>query len=161
MAHDCKRNGTTTLFAALDTASGAVIGQCQPQPQHRHDEFLAFLKLLDKKIPKSKDLHLVVDNYVTHKHAKVRAWLEKHPRIRLHSTPASASWLNLAERFFRDITEERIRRGVFRSIAELEQAICEYLEHRNENPKPYAWITSAESILKKIDKAKDSLNAEH
>ena len=159
MTHDYKRHGTTTLFAALDVKTGTVIGQCQPR--HRHDEFLKFLKKLDRQTDKTMALHLIVDNYATHKHAKVKDWLAQHPRFHLHFTPTSASWLNLVERFFRDITEERIRRGVFHSGDDLKAAIQDYLDHRNNNPKPYQWTAKPETILGKIDKAKDMLRTLH
>jgi transposase len=159
LTHDYKRHGTTTLFAALDVASGKVIGQCLPR--HRNDEFLRFLKHLDKVTPKELDLHLIVDNYATHKHPNVRAWLEKHPRIHMHFTPTSASWLNLVERFFRDLTEDQIRRGVFKSVSELQQSITAYLEQRNANPRPYRWTAKASDILAKVERAKDLLKAVH
>lgn len=159
MTHDYKRHGTTTLFAALDVASGHVIGQCMPR--HRSDEFLKFLKHLYRHTDPTLDLHLIVDNYATHKHPQVRDWLARHPRVYLHFTPTSASWLNLVERFFRDLTEEQIRRGVFRSVRELEEAIQHYLEQRNSAPKPYRWTATSSSILEKVARAKDSLRAEH
>lgn len=159
MTHDYKRHGTTTLFAALDVKTGTVIGQCQPR--HRHDEFLKFLKKLDRQTDKTLALHLIVDNYATHKHAKVKDWLAQHPRFHLHFTPTSASWLNLVERFFRDITVERIRRGVFHSVDDLKAAIQDYLDQRNTNPKPYYWTAKPEAILAKIDKAKDMLRTLH
>jgi len=159
MTHDYKRNGTTTLFAALDVQTGTVIGECLPK--HRHDEFLKFLRKLDRLTDKALALHLIVDNYATHKHPDVKDWLVKHPRFHLHFTPTSASWVNLVERFFRDITEERIRRGVFRSVAELEAAIQEYLDHRNAHPKPYHWTAKTEAILNKVAKAKEMLGTLH
>jgi transposase len=159
MTHDYKRHGTTTLFAALDVATGKVMGQCLPR--HRNGEFLRFLKHLNGRTDPALELHLIVDNYATHKHPKVKAWLAKHPRFHLHFTPTSASWLNLIERFFRDLTEEQIRRGVFRSVAELERAITQYLEHRNANPKPYRWTATSERILEKVSKANDSLKTVH
>ena len=159
MTHDYKRHGTTTLFAALDVKTGMVIGQCQPR--HRHDEFLKFLKKLDRLTDKLLAVHLIVDNYATHKHPKVNKWLAQHPRFHLHFTPTSASWVNLVERFFRDITVERIRRGVFHSVDDLKAAIHEYLDHRNNNPKPYHWTAKPEAILAKIDKAKDLLRTLH
>ena len=155
MTHDYKRHGTTILFAALNVHQGTVIGECLPR--HRNDEFLKFLKKLDKTVAKDLDVHLIVDNYATHKHPNVQDWLAKHQRFHLHFTPTSASWLNLVERFFRDITEERIRRGVFRSVGELEAAIKEYLEHRNANPKPYQWTAKPNTILAKVAKAKEML----
>ena len=134
MTHDYKRHGTTTLFAALDVATGKVIGQCMKR--HRHQEWLKFLRPIDRKTQKKLDLHLIADNYATHKHAKVKAWLKRHPRFHMHFTPTSASWLNQVERFFGLITEDRIRRGVFKSVAELETAIQQYLDHHNADPKP-------------------------
>lgn len=159
MTHDYKRHGTTTLFAALNVASGEVIGQCLPR--HRHDEFLRFLKHLDRVTPEDLELHLIVDNYATHKHPNVRAWLEQHPRVQLHFTPTSASWLNLVERFFRDLTEDQIRRGVFKSVSDLQASITQYLQHRNQKPKPYRWTAKASDILEKVQRANDSLRAEH
>lgn len=159
MTHDYKRHGTTTLFAALNVHEGTVIGECLPK--HRNDEFLMFLKLLDRRTDKSLAVHLIVDNYATHKHPKVKAWLDKHPRFQMHFTPTSASWVNLVERFFRDITEERIRRGVFRSVDELKQAIMQYLEFRNTHPKPYQWTATPDAILAKVAKAKAMLGTLH
>ncbi len=159
MTHDYKRNGTTTLFAALNIQTGTVMGQCQPR--HRHDEFLKFLKKLHQETDRRLDLHLIVDNYATHKHPNVKEWLAKHPRFHLHFTPTSASWVNLVERFFRDITEERIRRGVFHSVADLKAAISDYLDHRNANPKPYHWTAKPEAILAKVAKAKEMLGTLH
>ncbi|HUL13813.1 MAG TPA: IS630 family transposase [Methylococcaceae bacterium] len=159
MTHDYKRCGTTTLFAALNVQQGTVIGQCQAR--HRHDEFLKFLKKLHRETDKRLDVHLIVDNYATHKHPNVKDWLAKHPRFHMHFTPTSASWVNLVERFFRDITEERIRRGVFRSVDELKVAIQEYLDHRNANPKPYHWTAKPEAVLAKVAKAKEMLGTLH
>ncbi len=159
MTHDYKRHGTTTLFAALDVHAGTVMGECLPK--HRNDEFLKFLKRLDRHTDKTLAVHLIVDNYATHKHPNVKTWLAKHPRFHLHFTPTSASWLNLVECFFRDITEERIRRGVFHSVADLEQAIMEYLDHRNAHPKPYHWTATPDAILNKVAKAKDTLGTLH
>ncbi len=159
MTHDYKRHGTTTLFAALNVHEGTVIGECLPR--HRNDEFLSFLKRLDRETEKALDVHLIVDNYATHKHPNVKAWLANHPRFHIHFTPTSASWVNLVERFFRDITEERIRRGVFRSVRELKEAIIEYLAHRNANPKPYKWTATPEAILAKVAKAKEKLGTLH
>jgi transposase len=159
MTHDYKRNGTTTLFAALNVQDGTVIGECLPR--HRNGEFLKFLKKLDRQTDKRLAVHLIVDNYATHKHPNVKEWLAKHPRFHLHFTPTSASWVNLVERFFRDITEERIRRGVFRSVGDLKAAIQEYLDHRNANPKPYQWTAKPEAILAKVAKAKEMLGTLH
>jgi transposase len=126
MTHDYKRNGTTTLFAALDVLSGSVIGECLPR--HRHEEFLKFLRIIDREVPKRLQIHLILDNYRTHKHADVNAWLAKHPRFHLHFTPTSSSWLNLVERFFGKLTEKAIRRGVFHSVPDLIAAIGDYLD---------------------------------
>ncbi len=156
MTHDYKRNGTTTLFAALNTLDGTVISTCMPR--HRHQEWLRFLKLIDKETPKDKDLHLIVDNYATHKAPAVKDWLAKHPRFHIHFTPTSASWLNMVERFFRDLTTKRLRRGVFRSVPDLIAAIEEHREHHNENPKPYIWTKSANDILEKVKRARQILN---
>lgn len=154
--HDYKRHGTSTLFAALDVATGAVIGECKSR--HRHQEFLAFLKTVEKEVPKGFDLHLIVDNYATHKHEKVRNWLKRNPRVTLHFIPTSSSWLNLVERFFGLITEKQIRRGVFSSVAALEQAIHEFIERHNANKKPFVWTKSAAEILKKVGRARDALS---
>jgi transposase len=159
LTHDDKRHGTTTLFAALNVHEGTVIGECLPK--HRHDEFLRFLRKLDRQTDKTLAVHVIVDNYATHKHANVKDWLERHPRFHLHFTPTSASWVNLVERFFRDITEERIRRGVFRSVDDLETAIMDYLEHHNADPKPYQWTAKPEAILAKVAKAKEMLGTLH
>jgi transposase len=155
MTHDYKRNGTTTLFTALNTLDGTVIGTCMPQ--HRHQEWIKFLRLIDRETPKDKDIHLIADNYATHKHPEVQAWLERHPRFTVHFTPTSASWLNMVERFFRDLTENRLRRGVFRSVGDLITAIDEYLVHHNQDPKPYIWTKSASDILEKVTRAQQAL----
>jgi transposase len=157
LTHDYKRHGTTTLFAALDVKSGLVIGECQPR--HRAKEFIRFLRRIDRCVRRCLDVHLVLDNYGTHKTPEVKAWLAKHPRFKLHFTPTSASWLNLVERFFAEITTKRIRRGIFRSVAELEQAIHDYLDRHNCDPKPFVWLKSAEIILEKERRALDRLEA--
>jgi transposase len=157
MTHDYKRNGTTTLFAALNVLDGQVIAQCQPR--HRHIEWLKFLKQIDNETPQDKTLHLICDNYATHKHPKVQAWLEKHKRFTMHFTPTSASWLNMVERFFRDISEKRLRRGVFTSVQELIGAIDDYVEHHNTNPKPFIWTKSARDILQKVIRANSRLSS--
>jgi len=157
MTHDYKRNGTTTLFAALNILDGQVIGQCQPH--HTHAEWLKFLKKIDRETPKDKTLHLIADNYATHKHPAVQEWLVKHPRFVMHFTPTSASWLNMVERFFRDITTERIRRGVFTSVPELTAAIDEYIAHHNTKPKPFIWTKSARDILQKVIRANARLSS--
>jgi transposase len=154
MTHDYKRNGTTTLFAALDVATGRVIGQCMKR--HRHQEWLKFLRAIDRATPKALDLHLIADNYATHK-----AWLAEHPRFHMHFTPTSASWLNQVERFFGLLTEERIRRGVFKSVGELEAAIQGYLEHHNADPKPFLWTKSAANILEKVARGRQTLESVH
>lgn len=157
MTHDYKRHGTTTLFAALNVLDGQVIAQCQQR--HRHVEWLKFLKKIDRETPKGKKLHLIADNYATHKHPVVQAWLGKHPRFVMHFTPTSASWLNMVERFFRDITTERLRRGVFTSVPELITAINEYIAHHNTNPKPFIWTASAKDILQKVIRANERLSS--
>ena len=156
MTHDYKRHGTTTLFAALDVKSGLVIGECMPR--HRAKEFLSFLRRIDRAVKKPRDIHLVLDNYATHKTPEVQAWLEKNPRFKLHFTPTSASWLNLVERFFAEITTRRIRRGSYSSVNDLEAAIYDYLAHHNEAPKPFRWTKSAEDILARERRALDALD---
>lgn len=159
MTHDYKRNGTTTLFAALNTLDGKVIGQCLPR--HRHQEFLQFLRTINRQTRKGLDLHLIVDNYGTHTHPEVTDWLAKHPRFHMHFTPTSASWLNLVERWFREITEKRIRRGVFKSVHALVAAIMEYLEANNADPKPFVWTASVQTILSKVKRANEVLETLH
>jgi transposase len=158
MTHDYKRNGTTTLFAALNVLDGKVIGECLPR--HRHQEFLKFLRRIDREF-EGLDLHLIVDNYGTHKQPKVQRWLSKHPRFHLHFTPTSSSWLNLVERWFRELTTKRIRRGVFHSVPELVEAIDEYVEVHNQNPKPFVWTASVERILEKVRRCKVILETLH
>ena len=159
MTHDDKRNGTTTLFAALDVATGHVIGQCMNR--HRHQEWLKFLREIDRNTPKPLSVHLIADNYATHKHDKVEAWLKRHPRFHMHFTPTSASWLNQVERFFGQITEDRIRRGVFKSVTELKAAIQEYLDHHNADPQPFTWTASAAAILEKVARGRQALESAH
>ena len=156
MTHDYKRNGTTTLFAAIELAEGKIIADCLPR--HRHQEWLKFLKQIDSETPPKLDLHLILDNDATHKHPTVLKWLKKHPRFHLHFTPTSSSWLNVIERWFRDITQNRIRNGVFRSVAELEQAIRDYIAHHNAHPKSFVWTKSAEDILEKVRRARKALD---
>ena len=151
MTHDYKRHGTTTLFAAMSTLDGSVISRCAQR--HRHVEWLDFLRQIDRETPKAKELHLVCDNYATHKHPKVKEWLEKHPRFHVHFTPTSASWLNMVERFFRSISTDRLERGVFRSVPELIVAIEEYIVVHNQNPKPFVWTAKAHDILQKVIRA--------
>ena len=157
MTHDYKRHGTTTLFAALDVKSGIVIGECQPR--HRAKEFVRFLKKIDRTVKKGIDLHLIVDNYATHKTPEVKAWLAKHPRFKVHFIPTSSSWLNLVERFFAEITGKRIRRGVFTSVAQLEETIDDYLLHHNATAKPYVWTKPAAEILDRERRALEKLEA--
>lgn len=155
MTHDYKRNGTATLFAALNAANGQVYGLCQER--HRHQEWLK-LRLLDQTMPPHLDLHLVGDNYATHKHPKVQRWLERRPRFHMHFTPTSASWLNMVERFFRDLTQNRLRRGVFRDLEELIMAIGNYIDRHNDNPKPFIWTARASDILEKVKRARRVLH---
>jgi transposase len=157
MTHDYKRNGTTTLFAALNVLDGTVIGQCQQR--HTHAEWLKFLRKIDRETPKDKTLHLIADNYATHKHPAVQEWLAKRPRFNMHFTPTSASWLNMVERFFRDITVNRLRRGVFTSVPELITAIEKYVAHHNTKPKPFIWTKSAADILSKVIRANSRLSS--
>jgi len=159
MTHDYKRHGTTTLFAALNMLDGTIIGECMPR--HRQREFLRFLKRIDKETLPYLDLHLIVDNYATHKTAAVKRWLKAHSRFHLHFTPTSSSWLNMVERFFAKITEKRIRRGTFKSVAELESAIMHYLQNHNANPEPFVWTKSAGDILRKVVGAKQALESVH
>jgi transposase len=155
MTHDYKRNGTTTLFAALDVLTGSVIGECLPR--HRHEEFLKFLRIIDREVPKRLQIHLILDNYRTHKHADVNAWLAKHPRFHLHFTPTSSSWLNLVERFFGKLTDKAIRRGVFHSVPELITAIEDYLDATNTDPQPFTWTASTDHILEKVRRGRITL----
>jgi len=156
ITHDYVRHGTTTLFAALDIANGSVITQCKPQ--HRHQEFLSFLRHLDTQVPADLDIHLICDNYATHKHAKVRAWLAKHPRYHLHYTPTYSSWLNQVERWFGLITHQAIRRGSFDSVADLKRKINEFVEHYNAHPRPFKWTATADSILEKLARLSKVIN---
>jgi transposase len=156
MTHDYKRNGTATLFAALNTATGKVVSLCQER--HRHQEWLKFLRLVNDATPAGKELHIIADNYATHKHLKVQRWLARHPRFHMHFTPTSASWLNMVERFFRDLTEHRLRRGVFRDVEELITTIDSYVDHHNERPKPFIWTAKASDILEKVKRARAALD---
>jgi transposase len=157
MTHDYKRNGTTTLFAALNVLTGVVIGQCLPR--HRHEEFLKFLRRVDREVPKGLAIHMILDNYATHKHPDVKTWLAKHPRFHLHFIPTSSSWLNLVERWFREITDKAIRRGVFASVPDLIAAIEAYLNANNADPEPFVWTASAEAILEKVRRGRLALQA--
>lgn len=156
LTHDYKRNGTTTLFAAIDMLKGRVISCCMPR--HRHQEWIRFLRRIDAETPEDLELHLILDNYATHKHPKVRAWLKRHKRFHLHFIPTSSSWLNVIERFFRDLTDKRLRRGVFRSVPELIQAIEGYIAEHNDDPKPFVWRKTVEDILAKVGRARAALD---
>jgi transposase len=156
MTHDYKRHGTTTLFAALLVAEGLVIEACMSR--HRHQEWIKFLKLIDASTDPSLDLHLVADNYATHKHPQVVRWLKRHPRFHMHFTPTSSSWLNLVERWFRELTQKRLRRGTFRSVRELQAAILEYVEEHNEHAKGLLWKALPEEILAKVRRARAVLD---
>jgi transposase len=159
MTHDYKRHGTTSLFAALNVLDGTVIGNCYER--HRHQEFLKFLRRLDRAFPKGKTLHLILDNYGTHKHPNVKAWLEKHPRFHLHFTPTSSSWLNLIERWFGHLTDKQLRRGAFASVDDLVSAIDEFIEVTNDDPKPFVWSAKVDDILRKVGKCKAVLETVH
>jgi transposase len=154
--HDYKRHGTTTLFAALEVASGQVIGETYRR--HRHSEVLSFFKKIEKAVPRNQDIHIILDNYATHKHEKVMEWIEKSKRVYLHFTPTSSSWLNLVERFFALLTEKQLRQGVHTSVVELEQCLKDYLSHHNEQPNPIVWTKSAEEILAKVERARARLD---
>jgi len=156
MTHDYKRNGTTTLFAALSTLDGKVISRCDAR--HRHQEWLKFLRQIDAETPPELDLHLIVDNYATHKHPRVRSWLKRHARFHMHFTPTSSSWLNLVERWFRDLTDKRIRRGTFTSVAKLNAAIESYIQTHNQNSQAFIWTAGVENILAKVRRAREVLN---
>jgi transposase len=157
MTHDYKRNGTTMLFAALDVLTGSVIGQCLPR--HRHVEFLEFLKTIDRAVPKGLKVHLVLDNYATHNHPNVKAWLARHPRFVLHFTPTSSSWLNMVEIFFGQLTDKAIRRGIFHSVPDLIDAIETYLAAHNEDPEPFTWTATTDQILEKVRRGRVTLEA--
>jgi transposase len=159
MTHDYKRNGTTTLFAALSTLDGKVIGDCMPR--HRHQEFIRFLKRIDGQIPAGLNLHLIVDNYGTHKHPRVKSWLKRHPRFHLHFIPTSSSWVNLIERWFRELTVKRIRRGTFQNVPALITAIRDYIDNHNQHPQVFVWTAPVEQILAKVAKSKEVLDALH
>jgi transposase len=159
MTHDYVRNGTTTLFAALDVLQGKVIGGCFER--HRHEEFLRFLRQVDRETPSDRHLHLIVDNYATHKHPRVKRWLARHRRFHLHFTPTSSSWLNLVERWFGEITRKRIRRGSFRSVKELIEVIEEYIRQNNLNPKPFVWTKRVDEILEKVNRCKAATVTQH
>lgn len=155
MTHDDKRHGTTTLFAALDVLDGKVIGQCMSR--HRHQEFIRLLNRINRETPASRHVHLIVDNDATHKHAKVRAWLERHPRLHFHFTPTSASWLNAVEGFFATLTRQRLKPGVFKGLVDLQAAINRYLAETNQNPKPFIWTADPDTIIEKVRRRKQAL----
>ena len=157
--HDYTRHGTTTLFAALSMIDGKVIGDCMPR--HRHQEFIHFLQIINVKTPLDLDLHLIVDNYGTHKHKRVQSWLKRHPRFHLHFVPTSSSWLNMVERWFGEITSKRIRRGSFKNVPDLITAIMQYIENHNQNPQVFIWSASFEKIMSKISKCQEALDAPH
>ena len=159
MTHDYKRNGTATLFAAMNTFDGTVISMCDDR--HRHQEWLKFLRVIDEVTSPKKDLYLIVDNYATHKHPKVKRWLNRHPRFHIHFTPTGTSWLNMVERFFRDLTQNRLRRGVFHDAEELIMAIGEYIDKHNQSPKPFVWTAKASDILEKVKRARRTLDNRH
>jgi transposase len=156
MTHDYKRHGTTTLFAALNVLDGTVIGRCMQR--HRHQEFIRFLNAVERAVPAGKVVHVILDNYATHKHPKVRAWLERHPRFVFHFTPTSCSWLNAVETFFAKLTRRRLKRGVFRSVADLEEAINRYLREHNGDPKPFVWTANPNRILRSLNHASESIH---
>jgi len=157
--HDYKRNGTTTLFAALNMLDGKVIGDCMPR--HRHQEFIRFLKKIDVGTPSALALHVIVDNYGTHKHPRVQSWLVRHPRFHLHFIPTSSSWLNMVERWFREITDKRLRRGTFPHVRSLVKAIELYIHNHNQNPQAFVWTATPEKIMRKIAKCKEALGTLH
>jgi transposase len=156
MTHDYKRNGTATLFAAMSTLDGSVISMCDDR--HRHQEWLKFLRVIDEVTPPGKDLYLIADNYAAHKHPKVQRWLQRHPRFHMYFTPTSSSWLNMVERFFRDLTVQRLRRGIFRDVEELIMAIGDYIDKHNHKPKPFVWTAKAADILEKVKRVRAVLD---
>ena len=159
MTHDYKRHGTTTLFAALDVLDGKVIGQCMAR--HRHQEFIRFLNKINRETPAGRELHLIVDNYATHKHPKVRAWLERHKRFHFHFTPTSASWLNAVEGLFAKLTRQRLKYGVFKGIVDLQAAINRFLAETNQNPKPFTWTADPDAIIEKVRRGRQALESIH
>lgn len=159
LTHDYKRHGTTTLFAALDVATGEILHECRPR--HRHQEFLRFLREVEKHVAPELDIHFILDNYATHKHAKVQRWLARHPRVTFHFVPTSATWLNLVERFFSELTTRQLKRLAVSSVAELIAAITQYIEHRNHDPKPFTWTATPKLILTKVAKVQETLATLH
>ncbi len=156
MTHDYKRNGTTTLFAAIELGQGEVIATCMER--HRHQEWIKFLRMIDEQTPKELDLHLIVDNYATHKHEKVKRWLKRHPRFHVHFIPTSSSWLNIVEGFFRNLDQKRLKRGVFQNVPGLIEAIMGYIEDHNRDPRPIVWTAAADRILEKVGRARAKLD---
>jgi transposase len=156
MTHDYVRNGTTTLFAALNVLDGTVIGRCMQN--HRHQEFIRFLNAVEREVPPGKVIHAILDNYGTHKHPKVMAWLERHPRWIFHFTPTSGSWLNAVENFFSTLTRQRLKRGVFHSVVDLQAAIKRYIDQHNDDPKPFTWTKSAKTIVEKLNRLNASVH---
>jgi transposase len=159
ITHDYRRHGTTTLFAALDVASGEIVHECMPR--HRHQEFLRFLRKMERTVAAELDIHVILDNYATHKHPAVRTWLEKHPRVRFHFTPTSSSWLNLVERFFSELTTRQLKRLAVNSVGQLIEAITRYINLRNDDPRPFVWTASTKSIIAKVNRAKETLATHH
>ena len=156
VTHDYKRNGTTTLFAAIEMGDGHVISTCMER--HRHQEWIKFLNLINRQTAPELDVHLIVDNYATHKHPKVKSWLKRHRRFHVHFTPTSSSWLNVIEGFFKQLSQKRLARGVFRSVAELQQTIADFIAAHNRHPKPFVWTATAEQIIEKVGRARLALN---
>ena len=156
MTHDYKRNGTATLFAAMSILDGKVISMCDDQ--HRHQEWLKFLRVIDEVTPPEKQIHLIVNNFATHKLSKVEKWLPRHPRFPVYFTPTSSSWLNIVERFFRDLTQNRLKRGIFLDVEELIMAIIDYIDKHNDKPKPFIWTAKASDILEKVKRARRALD---
>ena len=156
MTHDYKRNGTATLFAAMNPKDGSVISMCDER--HRHQEWLKFLRVIDDVTPPDQQVHLIADNYATHKHPKVQRWLARRPRFHMYFTPTSSSWANMVERFFRDLTQKRLRRGAFHDVEELITAIGDYIDQHNDNPKPFIWTAKASDILEKVKRARAALD---
>ena len=159
MTHDYKRHGVTTLFAALNILEGKVLGQCMKR--HRHQEFIRFLNVIDARVPKNKAVHVIIDNYAAHKHPKVLQWITKHPRFVFHFTPTSASWLNAVEGFFAKLTRQRLKRGVFNGIVDLQAAINRFLAETNDNPKPFTWTADPDAIIEKVRRGKQALESIH
>ncbi|MDB4681251.1 IS630 family transposase, partial [bacterium] len=156
MTHDYKRNGTTSLFTAINVMDGTVIGTCMSK--HRHQEWIKFLNLIKSRVPSGKEIHIIYDNYATHKHQKVKDWLKRNKRFHVHFTPTSASWLKMVERFFRDISEKGLKRGMFKSLEDFTKAVEVYIDHHNDNPQPFIWTAKANDVLGKVKSARRNLN---